>query len=304
MSACCGAQRSGNTPDARPVPAAAQQASQLETLAARAPEQLRLLGLAGGSFLMGSEDELAYRADGEGPVREVAVPPFAIAATAVTVAEFAVFVLATGYRSDAEVHGDSLVFAGNLSNETRRLATPDEHAPWWCTVAGANWQRPEGPDSDALKRANHPVTHVSLRDALSYAQWVGARLPSEAEWEFAARGGLEQQPYPWGAEFEPGGQARMKTFAGEFPHGPTSPVGTVEVAAYPPNGFGLYNMTGNVWEWTSGTFSAEDPRPAVRGGSHMCHASYCRRYRTSARTAVTADTSLAHTGFRLAADVN
>ncbi|MDN6667351.1 MAG: formylglycine-generating enzyme family protein, partial [Brevibacterium sp.] len=185
---------------------------------------------------------------------------------------------------------------------------------WWRQVTGATWFHPAGPgitgtaglpgstlESSTLEQwARHPVTHVSRTDAEAYAQWVGARLPSETEWEFASRGGLEQQPYPWGSVRAPQGLASMNTFTGVFPDAPTMPVGTVPADAFAPNGFGLHNTTGNVWEWTSSEFSDQDPRPVLRGGSYMCHDSYCRRYRTSARTAATPDTSLGHTGFRLA----
>lgn len=249
---------------------------------------------------MGAEDALTYPDDGEGPIRTAHVDPFAIATTTVTVAQFAAFVTDTGHRTDAEVHGTSLVFAGLLPAEVRAASRTVAATPWWREVAGATWFQPEGPGSSAADRSVHPVTHVSQRDALAYAEWVGARLPTETEWEYAARGGLDQQPYPWGAEREPGGEARMNTFPGQFPDGPTGPVGTRAADAFPPNGFGLHNTTGNVWEWTASTFDGDDPRPVLRGGSFMCHASYCRRYRTSARTAVTADSSLGHTGFRLA----
>ncbi|GAA1806945.1 formylglycine-generating enzyme family protein [Brevibacterium celere] len=314
----------------------------IASLAASAPKDLRLIGLPGGTFRMGSEDALAYPADGEGPVRAVAVAPFAIAATTVTVASFAAFVLATGHRTEAEVHGDSLVFAGHLAEAVRAQSPAVAATPWWRQVAGATWLHPAGPGApgpgapgpgasgpDAPESSvaesgvagrtggaaavgrveghgpivalpDHPVTHVTRRDAEAYAAWVGARLPTEAEWEYAARGGLDQQPYPWGSDREPGGVPRMKTFVGTFPDGPTEPVGTVAADAFAPNGFGLHNMTGNVWEWTSGVVAPHDDRAVLRGGSHLCHASYCRRYRTSARTAVTPDTSLAHTGFRLA----
>lgn len=299
MGACCGPDRevrAGEPAAGGPPP----PAEELERLAAAAPADLRMAGLRGGVFRMGSEDALAYPEDGEGPVREVTVSGFALGVTTVTVAQFAAFVLDTGHRTDAEAHGSSLVFAGLLPEEARRRAPAVARTPWWREVAGACWHRPEGPGSSVANRADHPVTHVSHRDALAYAHWAGARLPTEEEWEFAARGGLEQQPYPWGAEREPGGVPRMNTFRGEFPDGPTAPVGTVAAAALPPNAYGLHNMTGNVWEWTAGRFGPDDARPVLRGGSYMCHASYCRRYRTSARTASTADTSLGHTGFRLA----
>lgn len=292
--------------EATPVPA--PDASLLAGLAALAPKNLSMIGLAGGTFLMGCGDSLAYPEDGEGPVREACVKGFAIAATTVTIAEFAAFVAATDYRTDAETHGDSLVFTGLLTNELRETSPAVHATPWWCQVTGATWFQSAGPGSalrlgmTAEACAGYPVTHVSRSDAEAYARWVGARLPTETEWEFASRGGLEQQPFPWGSEREPGGQARMNTFAGVFPNGPTKPVGTVPADAFAPNGFGLHNTTGNVWEWTSSQFSAQDHRGVLRGGSYMCHDSYCRRYRTSARSAVTPDTSLGHTGFRLALD--
>lgn len=298
----------------------------LTELAALAPQDLAMIGLSGGTFLMGSEDPLAYPDDGEGPVREVEIEGFAIAATTVTVAEFAAFVASTGHRTDAETHGDSLVFTGLLAEGLHETSPAVQATPWWRQVTGATWFHPAGTgitgtaggpgvpgvpgvpgstlEGATLRHwATHPVTHVSRTDAEAYAQWVGARLPSEAEWEFASRGGLEQQPYPWGAVREPGGEARMNTFTGVFPDGPTQPVGTVPAGSYRPNGFGLHNTTGNVWEWTSSEFSTHDPRPVLRGGSYMCHDSYCRRYRTSARTAATPDTSLGHTGFRIALSV-
>lgn len=337
MSACCGPSRA-TTPSAHQPDLATPGSPPrevLEELAAAAGEDLQMVGLAGGVFRMGSEGPDAYPEDGEGPVRDVEVASFAISAATVTVAQFAAFVLATGYRTDAEIHGDSLVFEGLLSDDVRAESPAVAATPWWRKVDGACWYRPEGPysiravspvsdstgsvstaavateadstssaaagpSSTLLDRADHPVTHVSRRDAEAYAQWVGLRLPTEAEWEFASRGGLEQQPYPWGSVREPEGQSRMNTFGGEFPHAPAEPLGTVAATSYPANGYGLYNTTGNVWEWTSGQFLPEDPRPVMRGGSYMCHASYCRRYRTSARSAATADTSLGHTGFRLA----
>ena len=300
----------------------------IAALAECAPGDLRMVGLTGGVFRMGSEDALAYPEDGEGPVREVEVGPFAIAATTITRAEFAAFVLATGHRTGAEAYGDSLVFAGLLDGETLESSPAVAATPWWRQVAGATWLHPEGRGrtlaehgaaaggdergADAgrsadhgfmVARPDHPVTHVTRNDAEAYAAWVGARLPTEAEWEFAARGGLDQKPYPWGSAREPDGIPRMKTFVGTFPDHPAEPVGTVAADAFAPNGFGLHNMTGNVWEWTSGRFGPEDDRGVIRGGSHLCHASYCRRYRTSARSALTPETSLGHTGFRLVVDL-
>ncbi len=296
MSACCGPSRGSR---ASGVNRTAAERPLLHRLAAASGEQLSLIGLSGGRFRMGSDDRLASPEDGEVPVRWVQVAPFAISATTVTVAEFAAFVLETGYATDAERHGNSLVFSGLLS-AWHRNSPAVTSAPWWRQVPGACWFQPEGVDSTVEQRIHHPVTHVSRHDAEAYAQWVGARLPDESEWEFAARGGLDQQPYPWGGLLEPEGIPRMNTFRGQFPGTPEGPVGTVAADSFPPNGYGLHNMTGNVWEWTSSSFAAGDDRAVMRGGSYLCHDSYCRRYRTSSRTVTTADTSLGHTGFRLA----
>lgn len=248
---------------------------------------------------MGSDARDAYLEDLEGPVREVHVDAFSIAATVVSVAEFAAFVDATGYTTTAEQYGDSLVFASLLPDSfppTQAVAA----TPWWRVVPGATWRHPEGPQSDVHEREDHPVVHVSHEDALAYCAWAGSRLPTEPEWEVAARGGLKQQPFPWGGEREPDGVPRMNVWVGDFPSAPQGPVGTMPVDSFEPNALGLFNTTGNVWEWTASTFSARDDRLVVRGGSYLCHDSYCRRYRTSARTANTSETSTGHTGFRVA----
>ncbi|TLP74214.1 SUMF1/EgtB/PvdO family nonheme iron enzyme [Nesterenkonia sphaerica] len=297
MASCCGPARAA---DGTPGPAAGIDPEALRCLAGAAADDLHLVGLRGGRFLMGSDSQQAYPEDREGPVRSVEVAPFAISATAVTVAEFAAFVLSTGYRTDAERYGNSLVFQELAPSRLRRTSPAVAATPWWLQVAGAAWCAPAGPGSSRTLQPEHPVTHISHRDAVAYTLWLGARLPAEDEWEFAARGGLQQQPYPWGENREPRGVPMMNTFDGEFPHHPAGPVGPVAVDAYAPNGFGLHNMTGNVWEWTSGAFSVSDARPVMRGGSYLCHDSYCRRYTTSARSATTAETSLGHTGFRVA----
>jgi formylglycine-generating enzyme required for sulfatase activity len=240
----------------------------------------------------------------EWPVREVVLAPYRIARTAVSNAEFADFVAATGHRTDAEGYGWSFVFGGFLPDDfppTRGVA----HAPWWREVHGADWAHPFGPGSDLSGLDDHPVVHVSRNDAEAYAAWRGARLPTESEWEHAARGGRAGDPFPWGTELEPGGEHRMNVWQGTFPSHDTGADGwrgTCPVDAFPANGYGLRNPCGNVWEWCAGAWSAADPNGVSRGGSYLCHASYCRRYRVSARQSQSADSSTGNLGFRLAAD--
>jgi formylglycine-generating enzyme len=274
--------------------------------------------LAGGRFRIGSDDRLAYPDDGETP-REFELSPFAIDRCAVSNADFARFADATGYVTEAERFGWSFVFGGLLPDDfpdTRGVAS----APWWRQVFEADWRHPEGPQSDLADRADHPAVHVSFNDALSYCEWAGKRLPTEAEWEFAARGGLERKAFPWGDEREPDGEHRMNVWQGSFPDENTAADGydgTCPVDAFPPNGHGLHNTTGNVWEWTADWFDADfrandrelDPAgPAwgtlrvQKGGSYLCHASYCRRYRVAARMGNEPDSSAGNLGFRCASD--
>jgi formylglycine-generating enzyme len=276
-----------------------------------------MVELEAGAFLMGTDGPDGYGADGEGPVHDVRLRPFSIDPVAVTNARFAAFVEATGHVTDAERYGWSFVFGGLLPDdfpETRGVA----HAPWWREVPEAAWNHPEGPQSNLDGRDRHPVVHVSWNDAAAFCAWSGARLPTEAEWEYAARGGLEQHHFPWGDELEPGGEHRMNVFQGRFPGENTCAdgyAGTAPVDAYPPNGYGLRNMTGNVWEWCADWFAAEyyaaspadDPDgPAagthrvMRGGSYLCHPSYCNRYRVDARSASAPDSSTGNVGFRVA----
>jgi formylglycine-generating enzyme required for sulfatase activity len=284
-----------------------------------------MVRIPGGTFLMGSADRDVFPDDGEGPVREVFVAPFYIDPKAVANARFAAFVRATGYRTDAERFGWSFVFhqfvRGEAAHHVMDATVPQ--APWWLPVQGADWRHPEGPGSDLSRRDNHPVVHVSWRDAAAYAAWVGKRLPTEAEWEKAARGGLAQARFPWGNEFMPRGQHRCNTWQGEFPGlntGADGFLGTAPVGAFRPNAFGLFNTSGNTWEWCSDWFSADwhavdaphtrrDPRGpeagsgrVMRGGSYLCHDSYCNRYRVSARTMSTEDSTTGHLGIRCAAD--
>jgi formylglycine-generating enzyme len=279
-----------------------------------------MIALDGGEFLMGSTDRFAYPDDGEGPLRRVRLDPFEVGPHAVSNADFARFVRDTGHVSEAERFGWSFVFAGLLPDNfppTRGVAA----APWWRQVEGAHWRRPEGPHSDLEGRLDHPVVHVSWNDAVAYCDWAGARLPTEAEWEYAARGGLEAQVFPWGDELEPGGEHRMNVWQGTFPRHNTCAdgfLGTCPVDAFPPNGHGLFNVTGNVWEWCADWFSRDfhtrdkrtNPKGPVRGknrstrgGSYLCHESYCRRYRVAARNSMEPDSTTGNTGFRCVRDL-
>jgi sulfatase modifying factor 1 len=258
------------------------------------------VSIDGGTFLMGSEDRFAYPDDGEGPVREVTVSAFQVDARAVSNARFAEFVKETGFLTDAERFGWSFVFAGLLPDDfppTHGVAA----APWWRQVEGSNWRKPEGPQSNVDGRMDHPVVHVSWNDAQAYCAWAGKRLPSEAEWEYAARGGLEGSVFPWGDELEPGGEHRMNVWQGLFPSENTVAdgyYGTCPVDEFPPNGHGLYNATGNVWEWCADRYSPDLPNRSTRGGSYLCHHSYCLRYRVAARNSMEPDSSTGNTGFR------
>jgi sulfatase modifying factor 1 len=275
--------------------------------------------IPGGRFLMGAAGDIAYDADGEGPIHAVEISPFRIGVGCVANEQFATFVAATGHVTEAEQYGWSFVFGGLLPDDfeaTRAVA----QTPWWRQVYGADWRHPEGPQSAIGERRHHPVIHVSWNDALAYCTWSGTRLPTEAEWEYAARGGLEQAVFPWGDDREPGGRHMMNVFQGTFPGDDTGDdgwVGTGPVDAYEANGYGLYNMTGNVWEWCADWYSPSayaesgerDPSGptsgsgrVMRGGSYLCHDSYCRRYRVAARSANSPDSSAGNVGFRVALD--
>jgi formylglycine-generating enzyme len=284
----------------------------------RPRDQENMVYIPGGSFLMGNEDGDGFTQDGEGPVREVTVNSFYMDPVAVTIASFRKFVDQTGYTTDAERFGWSFVFHLLISDRTAETVMGSvPQAPWWLAVPGADWRHPEGPDSGIDERKDHPVVHVSYRDALAYCSWAGKRLPTEAEWEYAARGGLESKKYPWGDELMPDGEHRCNIWQGEFPMLNTASdgyVGTAPVRSYSPNGYGLYNMSGNVWEWCSDWFTERrsgSHHPAgtergmtkvTKGGSYLCHDSYCNRYRVAARSSNTPDSSTGNTGFRCVAD--
>jgi formylglycine-generating enzyme required for sulfatase activity len=275
--------------------------------------------IPGGMFRMGSDAGEGYPSDGEGPVREVSLDPFWIDATAVTNEQFSRFVEETRYVTDAETYGWSFVFAGLLPDDfpdTRGVAA----APWWREVRGASWRTPEGPQSYIDDRGQHPVVHVSWNDAQAYCAWAGSRLPTEAEWECAARGGLDGRRYPWGDALTPNGRHMCNIWQGSFPARNIVDdgfYGTAPVASFPANGFGLYDTSGNVWEWCADWFSPVHHRTAprtnplgppdgtekvIRGGSYLCHASYCNRYRVAARSSNTPDSTTGHMGFRCARD--
>ena len=302
---------------------------------------LALRWMPGGRFRMGSVDFYPE----EAPVHEREVPGLWVAESPVTVAEFAAFVAATGHVTTAERPPDPALYP-DVAPEDRVPAsivfTPPDHpvplddpARWWSWVPGATWRSPEGPGSDVAGREDHPVTQVSHEDATAYAVWAGLALPTEVEWEHAARGGLDGATYAWGDEPFPGGRFQANTWHGEFPwqntvadgYARTSPVGS-----FPANGYGLYDATGNVWEWTDSDWTADHadhadpahtanaateteadhaccggsagPRSAgpravvIKGGSHLCAPSYCLRYRPAARQLQTTDSSTSHLGFR------
>ena len=287
-----------------------------------------MVELPGGTFRMGSEDFYPE----ERPVRDVSVEGFLIDRHPVTVAEFRRFVRDTGHVTWAEQPPDpadypdadpELLVPGSLV--FGRSAGPvdlSDYRNWWEWTPGADWRHPEGPGSNVGGRERHPVTQVAFADALAYAEWAGKSLPTEAEWEYAARGGLDGATFTWGEEFAPKGRMMANTWQGEFPwqnllldrYERTSPVKT-----YPPNGYGLYDMAGNVWEWTTDLFRlpAESsdagccaprspreqpeerfPRRVIKGGSHLCAPNYCLRYRPAARQGEAIDTSTGHIGFR------
>lgn len=281
--------------------------------------------LPGGVFAMGDAHGDGFRADGEQPVHLVEVSPFTIDATSVTVADFAEFADATGYVTEAEKFGFSGVFHAVLHADPGDVVGRPPQTPWWLGVRGADWRHPEGRHSGTAGREDHPVVHVSWNDAQAYCAWAGRRLPTEAEWEYASRGGLDGARFPWGNELmADDGSYQCNIWQGTFPTVNTLDDGyltTAPVRSYRPNGYGLWQTVGNVWEWCADFFSprtyhdalqaaepARDPQgPAegdlrvLRGGSYLCHDSYCNRYRNAARSSNTPDSSMGNTGFRTVA---
>jgi formylglycine-generating enzyme len=259
--------------------------------------------------------------DGEGLLREVRVGAVAVDPFAVTNEWFAAFVSATGYVTDAERVGWSFVFH-SFAPAGAGPAKPAPGTPWWRAIDGARWDQPKGPGSTLEGIERHPVVQVSLNDARAFAAWAGGRLPSEAEWEYAARGGLGDVPYPWGEQAPTDGDfLPCNIWQGTFPDVDTGAdgwTGTCPVDAFAPNGYGLYNMCGNVWEWCDQPMRIRSSRRELRarddefvaqgmmlmkGGSHLCHRSYCHRYRIAARSGSTSDSATGHIGFRLVFDL-
>ncbi len=299
-----------------------QDSVQIQT-ATKLRHDENLIELPGGEFLMGTEDKDGFVTDGEGPVRNVYVKPFAVDRYTVTNQQFKEFIEDTGYKTEAEQFGWSYVFHLFVSEHTKRDAVigSPQQTPWWLGIKGASWKHPEGLDSSIEDRMNHPVIHVSWNDAIAYCKWSGKRLLTEAEWEYAARGGLVQKKYPWGDKLTYKKKHLCNIWQGEFPVKNTAKDGylsTAPVDAFEPNGFGLYNVAGNVWEWCSDWFSNVHPNEPIiqnpigpengdqrvmRGGSYLCHQSYCNRYRVAARTKNTPDSSSGNIGFRCAVDL-
>lgn len=305
----------------------------------RAPPTPGMVWVPSGTFRMGSDKHYPE----EAPVHRVTVDGFWIDRTPVTNRDFRRFVAATGHVTIAETKPDPKDYPGALPHMLKAgslVFSPPNHpvnlqdwSQWWAFVFGANWRKPYGPGSSIKGLDDHPVVHVAYPDAEAYARWAGKSLPTEAEWEFAARGGLDGTEFAWGGELAPEGRQMANTWQGAFPFQNTKLDGyerTSPVRTYAPNGYGLYDMIGNVWEWTTDFYTSKHPadaakpccipqnprgareeasydpcqpeiripRKVIKGGSHLCAPSYCRRYRPAARHPEPVDTSTSHVGFR------
>lgn len=307
------------TPDPAPLSRAQQySAPRLAGVAQR--QRGELIAIAAGEFLMGSDAADVIAGDGEGPARRVYLSAYAIAPATVTNREFGDFVRATRYVTEAEQAGFSFVFFLQMPEEARKAARQVASGlPWWMPVENASWQRPEGSGSHIYDRLDHPVVHVSWNDAMAYCAWAGVSLPTEAQWEKAARGGIEAHRFPWGDDLVgPDGTYGCNVWQGRFPNAPAPGWRPSLVPALSglANGYGLYNACGNVWEWCADTYdlryhittATSDPFAAtgsgsrsMRGGSFLCHESYCYRYRVSARHSNTPSSTASNIGFRVCA---
>ncbi|XP_050537325.1 formylglycine-generating enzyme [Daktulosphaira vitifoliae] len=276
--------------------------------------------ITGGNFTIGTSDPIIL-ADGESPTRTIYLDDYLIDKFEVSNLDFKLFIDSTGYKTEAEKFGDSFVFRLFVSeNVLKNVAQSVKDAPWWVPIKGANWLHPEGLDSDINERKQHPVVHVSWNDAVAFCKWRGKRLPTEAEWEVACRGNLKNRLFPWGNKLLPKNKHRANIWQGDFPIKNTVEDGwatTAPVNEFIPNGYGLYNMIGNVWEWTSDFWNThhiqkftKNPKgphngkeKIKKGGSYLCHKDHCYRYRCAARSQNTADSSASNLGFRCAQNV-
>jgi formylglycine-generating enzyme required for sulfatase activity len=300
-------------------PSSGARAAALASAPAPAPgrDVASILPIPGGAAMLGT-DAPVFPQDGEGPARAVTLKPFRIDAHAVTNRRFAAFVAATGHVTEAERFGWSYVFWMFVPEGV--AAPSPEGTPWWGQVQGACWRAPEGPGSTIADRQDHPAVHIAWNDAAAFAAWAGGRLPTEAEWEHAARGGDARARFPWGQAEPDESNALCNIWQGDFPRRNSAAdgfVGTAPVDAYAPNRYGLFNACGNSWEWCADAFRVRSLAAAARrrnaaataerervmkGGSYLCHRSYCYRYRIAARSGRSPDTSAGHLGFRLAYD--
>lgn len=312
MSSCCGSSRAavGEVDPTSPTATAPL---------AQGGSPYAMIRVTGGKSFVGT-DQPEIPPDGEGPEREVILADYGLEAQTVTVERFAAFVAATGYVTEAERFGWSSVFFGDPDHLAEATAV-GSGLPWWHRIDGATWRQPEGPGSSIDDRLDHPVTQVSWADANAFADWVGGRLPTEAEWEHAARGGAVRRRFPWG-DAEPTDEAiHANIWQGRFPHSNTARDGferTAPARSFAPNPLGFFSMSGNVWEWTWDTFRVRSlakqarlrnaqalahSEKVLKGGSFLCHISFCYRYRIAARMALSPDSAASNAGFRVAYDL-
>lgn len=318
LGSCCGPRSPARTSEHTPLSDAAACDNPRNPTERHSIAQC---SIPAGRFLMGDSSGDGFADDGETPVHEVTLDAFEIDATPVTNAQFARFVEATGHETDAERFGSSAVFHLLVEAPTADITGPVSGTPWWIGVLGADWRHPGGRTSSVAGLDDHPVVHVSWHDAMAYCRWADRRLPTEAEWERAARGGVEGATFPWGEAPIDGsdGVWRANVWQGSFPVHNTAGdgwIGTAPAYSYEPNGYGLWQTVGNVWEWCADRFAAgyyavsppqNPPGPSIgaervlRGGSYLCHPSYCNRYRNSARSRNTPESSMGNAGFRTVA---